>query len=104
MKPYLEKPLTGKIGQVIQPGDRVAVVTSGRSGRVNCYEGVYLGCRERPGFRGFDVTTSAIVRVKDVVGGWWKGDKKVRYGQGGTYGRRACERICITRAGLVFAI
>lgn len=45
MKPYEFLSFTNSLGQVIQPGDRIVVVTGGRGSTVNTYDGTYLGCR-----------------------------------------------------------
>lgn len=45
MKPYETLPFTNSLGQTIEPGNRVVVVTGGRGSSINTYDGIYLGCR-----------------------------------------------------------
>lgn len=42
-------PFTNNIGQVIQPGDEVVIVTTGYSHRVNTCKGTYLGLHKNNG-------------------------------------------------------
>lgn len=44
-KPYNITPFTNALGQVIQPGDKVLVVTEGYSHSIKCRTGIYLGSR-----------------------------------------------------------
>jgi hypothetical protein len=44
-KPYDTIPFTNTLGQVIQPGDQVLIVTEGYSHRIMCRTGTFLGVR-----------------------------------------------------------
>jgi hypothetical protein len=64
--PILEKPFTNELGQVIQPGDVVVMVTSGYNHSVNIRQGTYLGLRED--YRGR--TESVVCKWPDTVTKW----------------------------------
>jgi hypothetical protein len=70
MNPYLDKPFTNDLGQVIQPGDKVIAIASGYCHRTNVYEGVLLGVRQSTGYSGEERFTP-VCRVKRSVG-WGK--------------------------------
>lgn len=70
MKPYQELPFTNGIGQTIEPGNRIVVVTGGRGSTVNTYEGVYLGCRVSQDYLGKD-RYQTVVEVKDTFYGYF---------------------------------
>jgi len=70
MKPYEQLPFTNDFGQIIEPGNRIVVVTGGRSSTVNTYEGVYLGCRTSKDWRG-NPRVETVVEVKDTSYGYF---------------------------------
>ncbi len=45
MKPYEQAPFTNRIGQVIQPGDTILIVTGGQGNTIHTRTGTYLGRR-----------------------------------------------------------
>jgi hypothetical protein len=77
MKPYEQLPFTNKLNQVIEPGDRIVVVTSGRGSTVNTYDGVYLGRRTSKDWRGND-QSETVVEVSDTDYDYFIGDSEVK--------------------------
>lgn len=59
-----EVPFKNKIGQTIAPGDRVVAITTGYSGEVDDFSGVYVGT----------VNGHPSIMVERRVGGYWKND------------------------------
>lgn len=54
MKPYDSQPFTNDIGQVINPGDSVLIITSGRGKAFYTRVGTYLGTRQSTSYYGKD--------------------------------------------------
>jgi hypothetical protein len=86
MTDYDILPFTNKIGQTVQPGDKVLVVTEGYSHRIFCREAEFLGTKSTAGTRNYQT----VCRVKYVDHTWvdtdgnacsWNDPKKVGMGQ-----------------------
>jgi hypothetical protein len=74
MKPYLLEAFTNELGDIIQPGDKVLIITSGYNHKVNRRVGVYLGCRKEKHYN--TVQTAVVVEYKTKVHGKWNKDGK----------------------------
>lgn len=68
--PYTVGPFTNSIGQVIQPGDQVLIVTEGMGHRIYCRKGVFLGTRTN------GRNTLTVARVTYEGSGWVTADGK----------------------------
>lgn len=78
MKPYLLEAFTNELGDVIQPGDNVLIITSGYSHQIKRRVGVYLGCRKEKAYRSERI--SVVVEYDDrVYGKWNKDGKRLRW-------------------------
>ena len=69
MNPYETIPFINKIGQVIQPGSKIIVVTGGRGSSIHTRLGTYLGRRTTKDWRGKD-QIETVVEVQDTKGVW----------------------------------
>jgi len=79
VKPYLAEPFTNNFNQVIQPGQKVVVVTKGYSGGINTYLGTYLGYREYKSYYSKNLKQQVVCEVEsEVLGKWGPDGKKLR--------------------------
>ena len=93
-----EIPFTNSLGQVINPGDDVLSIASGRGHYISMRRGTYLGV----------VNGSPSVLVEVRQWGYWQGDKNVGYSKGYKLGlkgeHRAVKRRSTLPLGRVFKL
>ncbi len=80
MKPYLLEAFTNELGDVIQPGDKVLIITSGYGHNVNRYVGVFLGLRKEKYYSNRERITAVVQYEIKVHGKWNKDGKRLHWG------------------------
>jgi hypothetical protein len=73
VKSVIQKPITGVFKEDVQVGDKVMVVTTGRS-RVSVRQGVYLGYTE--GTKWGRAVQKAVIEIHTKRNVWFKSDGK----------------------------